>query len=239
MEQRFYWNEERIRFFSDAAEHSTFFRTLAALLSEHIRPDDRVLDAGCGLGYLSTELTKVCAQVTAVDLEPKAIDALKDRTRDLKTLRTVCADVFRIPLPYDVIVCCRFGSTTEALELFDRSCARELILIKRQSPDRRFDASRERHARTAAEAEAALRRQGRPFEARDVALNLDQPFRSVEDAERFFRAYRSDPDTAQSEQLLLKLEKTGDDAFPYRFPVSNALRIFWVQKAAVRDCDRT
>lgn len=239
MEQRFYWNEERIRFFSDAAEHSTFFPALAAILSERIRPDDRVLDAGCGLGYLSEELTKVCAEITAVDLEAMAIDALKKRARDLQSLRAVCADVFGIPLPYDVIVCCRFGSTADALKLFDRSCARELILIKRQSPDRRFDASGAPHGRTAAETEAVLRGQGRPFEARDVTLNLDQPFRSRADAERFFRAYRSHPDAPTDERMLLKLEKTGDDTFPYRLPVSNAMRIFWIQKSNVRDCDRT
>lgn len=239
MERRFYWTEERIRFFSDAAEHGTFYRSLAALLSDRIRPGDHVLDAGCGLGYLSTELTKVCAQVTAVDLEPMAIDALKKRTRDLQTLRAVCADVFRIPLPYDVIVCCRFGSTAETLELFDRSGARELVLIRRQSPNRRFDISKEPHGRTAEETEAVLREQGRLFEARDVTLNLDQPFRSPTDAERFFRIYRSDPDAPQDERMLSTLEKTGDDAFPYRLPVSNAMRIFWIQKSNVRDCDRT
>lgn len=43
------------------------------LLTRHITPSMRVLEAGCGIGYLTRELAKTRAAITAIDISPDLI----------------------------------------------------------------------------------------------------------------------------------------------------------------------
>jgi len=227
MERRFFWNEERIAFFRDAAENGSFYERLAALIAPSLRPTDAVADLGCGLGYLSAALQPYCRSVTAIDDDPAAIRALNASAKDEDRLTVLFADVNTVPLPYDAIVCCCFGSAEEALGWFARSDAHTLILVKRAHPTRRFSDGAV-HERTAEDARRTLIANGLPFSERSASLSLDQPFRSIKDAERFFASYRRgapDPDA------IGRLLKTEDPVFPYRLPVHNDLVIFNVSRS--------
>lgn len=225
MEHRFEWNADRIRFFCDAAKHSAYHEALAKLLKPALRPTDRVLDAGCGLGYLSEALVPYCSSVTAVDIDRNAIAALKARTERVTAL---CADAHTIQTAYDVIVCCYFGATAEALSVYEQTRSDRLILVKRRFAARRFSKGQPEHERTANEAAKLLDESGFRYRTQDVSLPFDQPFRSVDDAVRFFSLYRSGSvDRKEVERLCIK---TGDTEFPYRLPVQNEMRIFYVSR---------
>jgi len=43
------------------------------LLTEHITSSMRVLEIGCGIGYLTKELAKTHAMITAIDISPDLI----------------------------------------------------------------------------------------------------------------------------------------------------------------------
>ena len=230
MESRFYWDADRIAFFRDAAEYGDFFRLLAERIAPAIRPEDRVLDAGCGLGYLSEALLPYCKTVTAVDRDERAIAELVRRTAGKEGIVPMAADVHMIPLPFDVIVCCRFGSTEESLAMFDRSEAETLVLIKRSDPAHRISGSPVLHTRTAKDAVRILKEQERCFSSSAVSLSFDQPFRSESDALRFFRAYRVEPEKTDEQRDLRRLTETNDPQFPLVLPVRHELTVFLIRK---------
>ena len=51
-------------------------------LGAFLHPEDRVCDAGCGLGLLSRALLPYCGHVTAIDRSPAAIADLTARGHD-------------------------------------------------------------------------------------------------------------------------------------------------------------
>ena len=83
-------------------------RVLAKLLQvANIRPTDRVLDVGCGLGYSSALLARLAAQVIALeenrDLSAAAREALHDEN-NVEVVTGPLADGYGSSAPYDVIV---------------------------------------------------------------------------------------------------------------------------------------
>ena len=66
----------------------------------------------------------------------------------------------------------------------------------------------------------AVEELGIPYELKRTAFRFDQPFRSLEDARRFFALYRRQDDAALITEALLRerLETTGDTVFPWRLP---------------------
>ena len=106
------WSPEIIRYLYTAADHSRYYQDLARQLGAFLRPEDRVCDAGCGLGLLSRALLPYCAHVTAVDRSPAAVAALRARGEDPK-LSALTGDIRELPprQPYDAMVFCLFGGT--------------------------------------------------------------------------------------------------------------------------------
>ena len=104
------WSPEIIRYLYTAADHSRYYQDLARQLGAFLRPEDRVCDAGCGLGLLSRALLPYCAHVTAVDRSPAAVAALRARGEDPK-LSALTGDIRELPprQPYDAMVFCLFG----------------------------------------------------------------------------------------------------------------------------------
>jgi SAM-dependent methyltransferase len=65
------------------------------MLSSHIEPHMHVLEIGCGTGYLTKELAKTQAQVTAIDISPDLLSVARKQVTD----STV---VFRVENAYDL-----------------------------------------------------------------------------------------------------------------------------------------
>jgi len=65
-------------------------RVLRAILP--VSPDDVVLDAGCGDGYISSQLAKAAKEVVAVDIAQKIIERNR-KTFDLPNLRFIACDL--------------------------------------------------------------------------------------------------------------------------------------------------
>ena len=80
----FRWTDDMIRYMADAGRQTDFHRRLTAELLPYLSPQDRVCDAGCGLGFLSLALAPHVRHVTAADCGAVTTGQEGDHT----TLRT-------------------------------------------------------------------------------------------------------------------------------------------------------
>ena len=223
----FQWNEEKVRFMEDAAAWGDFHARLAALLAPELPAAGRICDAGCGTGHLSLALSPYVKQVTAVDVSEKALSLLADncRKRQIRNVEIRCGDIARLPPPepYDAMVFCFFGHIEEILTISAAQCRGTVLAVMRNDGCHRFSAAQSaiRHGgypRGAAE----LTARGIPFRAWEGELPMGQPFRTLDDARRFFELYRRDGDTTPvtDDFLRARLTETGREEFPLYLPQS-------------------
>ena len=80
MEKKEFWAPESLRRYLDACAFLDYPRVpLAKYVEGIIRPEDTVLDLGCGPGASSEYLATLCRQVWAVDTSQAGLDSLRER----------------------------------------------------------------------------------------------------------------------------------------------------------------
>lgn len=73
-----YWNDERIAKYEDATSLLNYPEVpLKRFFDKMIRPDDKVLEIGCGPGVVSLYLAPLCKNLVAVDDDKDACDYLR------------------------------------------------------------------------------------------------------------------------------------------------------------------
>ena len=177
------WSPEVIRYLHTAADRSRYYTDLARELGAFLHPEDRVCDAGCGLGLLSWALLPYCGHVTAIDRSPAAIADLTARGHAPR-LTALTGDIRDLPpqKPYDAMVFCLFGGTDEILDIAARQCGGTALVVRRDFRQHQFSSGVRMAGHTAADMEQELRRRGLTCTLRRFTLEFGQPFRSVEDA---------------------------------------------------------
>lgn len=80
------------------AENRVKFPWILSQLARYSHPGSRILDVGCGGGFLSNELALNGYEVTAVDLSASSLNVARahDKTRSVKY---EIADAFKLPYP--------------------------------------------------------------------------------------------------------------------------------------------
>lgn len=221
----FFWNDEKVRFMEDAAAWSGFHAALAALLAPHLPPEGHICDAGCGTGHLSLALSRHVRRVTAVDMSGEALSLLAGNCQkaDIRNITIRCGDIHALPppSPYDAMVFCFFGHMEEILTLARQQCRGAVLAIMRHEERHRFSAGQPAMRFGGYERGAeVLRERGIPFQAQTLTLPMGQPFRTTDDARRFFELYRRPEDDAPITDTFLagRLLPTGQDDFPWYLP---------------------
>mgnify|MGYP004559101753 FL=1 len=221
----FQWNAEKVRFMEDAAAWGDFHARLAAELAPYLPRNGHVCDAGCGTGHLALALAPYVKRVTAVDISDQALALLAEnsRKRGIANIDIRCGDIARLPpeQPYDAMVFCFFGHIEEILTISAAQCRGTVLAVMRNDGCHRFSAARGavRHGgypRGAAE----LTARGIPFHAVERELPMGQPFRTIDDARRFFALYQPPDDTTPvtDDFLRQRLTATGREDFPLYLP---------------------
>ena len=193
----FQWNAEKVRFMEDAAAWGDFHTRLAAELAPYLPRDGHVCDAGCGTGHLALALSPYVKRVTAVDVSHQALALLAEncRKRGAANIDIRCGDIARLPpeQPYDAMVFCFFGHIEEILTISAAQCRGTVLAVMRNDGCHRFSAA-----------------QGA----------MGQPFRTIDDARRFFQLYRRPDDTTPvtDDFLRQRLTATGREDFPLYLP---------------------
>ena len=219
------WYEDMVRFMRDASEYGTYNQELADMLAPYLTKEMHICDAGCGLGYLSLALAPYAGRVTAVEKNPDALAVLEENCRNLgiANIEPRCGVIQEV-LPerkYDAMVFCFFGRIQEILEIAGRQCSGTVFIITRTYTTHRFSVgSHPNGSRGYWGTREALTGLGVPFEERIFDLEFGQPFRSLEDARRFFEIYSLDEDKSaiDDEFLRSKVVDTGRADFPLYMP---------------------
>ena len=232
----FTWTPEMIRLMQNANARSEYHRQLAAILAPKLAGCRTLCDAGCGLGSLSAALSPYFDAITAADISDTALDVLREtiRTQNLTNITPLPCDLLQSTdrTRYDGMVFCFFGSLAEILPVARRQCAKTLVIIKKNYELHRFSLTAQPiRGETAPAACEALRAMGVPFRFDARELEHGQPFASLDEAVQFFRIYSKDeaPGAVTPEAVLPRLQKTGDDAFPYYLPQIKRLGILTIK----------
>ena len=128
-ERLFHWNEKSILWYQNAATYGSYHEQLAKRLIPHIDPSSRVCDLGCGVGYLTKELSPFVKEITGCDANPKAIEFLRQQIKEhqLGNVEALLADIERIDppkVPYDTVILCLFGGLRNC---YDQSSTKQEI----------------------------------------------------------------------------------------------------------------
>lgn len=217
----FLWTAEKMQLLRQAGEHTAFYRTLAAAAAPYLSPAGHVADVGCGLGYLSRELSHYVNHVTAIESDDAALDVLRQDCP--KNVTPLCVDAFAYAPeePFDDMVFCFFGHIADAVEIAAKYCRGKVLVFTKNYPEHRFSAGHhpiEGHGFPSFC--TWLEETGIPYESDSLEVEFDQPFRSLEQARRFYALYcqAGDEPLFTDDFLLHKLVSTDDPDFPLCLP---------------------
>ena len=216
----FLWNPDMIRFMKDASDNTGYHAALAEKILGRLGESPTVLDAGCGLGYLSLALSKGAALVAAVDKNPAPLAVLRENIekRGIGNITPLCADLEEVGLagPISAAVFCFCGDGQLVFETAKRLKAGKAFAIGS------VKGHREPEKESVGE---LLKRLGVPHDEECFELSLDQPFRSEEDALLFFHTYNKKEPYSQmsAKEHLARLKRGREGEFPFLLPIRKRL----------------
>ena len=228
------WTPEGMAFLQDAMACCGYYPALARRIAPYLPKQAHVCDAGCGLGGLSVALLPYCRHVTAVDRAAAPLENLRQRAGHDPRLTVRLGDIRCLPpeTPYDAMVFCLFGDVEEALTVVRQQCRGTVLLIRRDYAYHRFSTGRVPVGFTAADSEDTLRHLGLSYRMERFSLEFGQPFRSLEDAQRFFRLYDR---SGAVEPPLHRLVPGPGPEFPYYLPNRKELCLLAVEIPAMEE----
>lgn len=130
------------------------------------------------------------------------------------------------------MVFCLFGDVEEALTVARQQCRGTVLLIRRDYAYHRFSTGRVPVGFTAADSEDTLRHLGLSYRMERFSLEFGQPFRSLEDARRFFRLYDR---SGGADPPLHRLTAGPSAEFPYYLPNRKELCLLAVEIPAMEE----
>ena len=218
------WEKDMVRFMRDASAYGTYHQELANRLSPYLNKKMHICDAGCGLGDLSVALAPYVASVTGVECHPDASAVLAENSRRLGLENVIprCGPIetTQPETPYDAMVFCFFGGIDEILTISKEQCRGKVFIITRNYTNHRFSVGEHKTGDYGLHSSReVLEKLGISFEETRLSLEFGQPFRSFEDARRFYETYSMDANKALiTDKFLMDRLVRGEGDFPYYMP---------------------
>lgn len=227
----FGWIQRSVSFMREASEYGRYYEALASRIAPSVK-DKRVLDAGCGLGYLSLALAPYCKSVLAADREPLALNVLKENivSHNINNIDVFEGDMFGFTPkePFDAVVFCFFGDTGESLRLARRCLipSGKVIMIKKAWKKHRFTLSGKAIVgHTLDGTLARLDELKLPYSLDKLELEMGQPLRSLSDAAEFFTIYDAEGVKASEADVKDRLVPIEHEEFAYYLPSNKQIGI--------------
>lgn len=237
-ERLFHWNEKSILWYQNAATYGSYHEQLAKRLIPHIDPSSRVCDLGCGVGYLTKELSPFVKEITGCDANPKAIEFLRQQIKEhqLGNVEALLADIERIDppkVPYDTVILCLFGGLRNCYDQVSKWTDKKIIYISSIKEKHAFHAGgRKNSGETAEETRDFLVSRNLKFNVETLKLPFGQPLKSMEEAVDFVRHYDQSSTKQEiydylNEKLIMKQE---DETYPFYLPNEKRLAMFVIER---------
>lgn len=224
------WDSEMIKFMNQAAEETEYYKELVAHILPYISKDSILCDVGCGLGYLATELAKYCKKVYAVDISEEVIEILKERIEkeQITNVEALCRDVFtwNPKEQIDATVYCMFGSVEEIEQIGKHLNVSQQFIVRRLVKEHKFKIKEKnswKHRHSAMGMLEDLEQHGWMCKYEEMTASLDQPFKSLEEAVRFFEVYNKTEEKVTLEEVKERLIKQENKKYPYVFPAKKRM----------------
>lgn len=224
------WNSEMIRFMNHAAKDTEYYKELASYITPYVTKESILCDVGCGLGDLSIELAKYCKKVYAIDISEAVIEELKCKLEKEKitNVEALCVDVFTWK-PEDAIdgsVYCMFGTLDEIDRIGAHLGAKQQFIVRRLAKEHRFMIKEKvprKHRHSAQGMLEELEKKGRKCDYKEMSISLDQPFRDLDEAVRFFEIYNKTDEKVTLDDVKERLITQDNNEFPYVFPAEKKM----------------
>jgi SAM-dependent methyltransferase len=235
------WTPEKLEWYVRASRYTGFHRSIAERIVPFLKPDDKVVDFGCGPGLLAVELAGAAAHIHAIDINPAPIAFLKTEADRIgvSNISAAVTDAKDFRGEFDVGLFCYFegenlmpemlgsaGRLTALVMHGDRKRPVQTIASAQLAPHRAF----------ASEMREILDEAGFVYTLTEEAHNFGQPLRSREEAEAFFAAYTASGGTIscfsvrdEIERKIAALKKTKDADYPYLYPHTRDAAVFIIK----------
>lgn len=203
-----FWTEKSTKWYKQAAESTKYHQAIYQEISPYIDETASVLDVGCGLGYLSTEIAQKTQEVTASDIEDRPLQDLEERLNqdDLTNLYILKSDwsVISDKPKWDIIVSCFFKSNIEDIgRLFEYGRERLILVVSNGSENSFLPGRNTNHYQKKADLLADnLRDRNIPFQYRKCNIQFGQPFSTMAEAVEFIKHYQPNCDDTEIDTHL-------------------------------------
>jgi SAM-dependent methyltransferase len=234
------WTQDKIEYFIRASIHTGFHRWLASAVRPFLKPDDNIVDIGCGIGRIDLELAKDVRSITAIDENPDAIRQLKENATKLhiENILTEVKDAGKIrDNSWDVTLLSFFGEPGDGLqELISKTgrCSILITHIESYHPSPALPPHNSVRKIYAGEMEIFFEKVGMSWQKQILTLEFGQPLKSLDDARHFIEIYtvQTDPEARRQhmERTLPRLVKTAHPEYPYYLPKDKHIAIYTIEK---------
>lgn len=231
---QFRWSPQSIAWFRDASNYTAFHKKLAQHIANRLSKEDTICDFGCGLGRLDLALSPYVSSITAVDIEPKVVDALAQdiETFGISNIHPLCRDSASVDQQFDVGIMSFFGKSGHDMLCYRKRCRKKLIrIVNAKSRSHLYPQSyRKTEKDTIPIVKNELTSKGIPFECIDVSIEFGQPFRSQTSAEDFILNHAPEASIQEVQDFLAEhATMTGREDFPIYLPNQKQLGIFVIE----------
>lgn len=229
-----WWTTQKIDWYVRASMCSDFHKRLAHEIAGMIPQEKSVLEVGCGLGYITSQLSQMGYDVFGIDIDEEVIEKAqelhgnpaskrikpigKQHTGNQQSLFGLedYRTSHRMANVVLAVFCGRIEE--EGLGAFERLANERVIYIVSQhkSNSLRLD-------RTAGIC-AYLEENGYRFTLKELTMHFDQPFESLEEAARFLELQHGDGNLP-----VKKNEGAGKDQYPYVFENEKKMSLFDIE----------
>lgn len=241
-----FWNKTKVRWYKEGLKYSTLPEKALAVILPETEDCETFLDVGSGCGTLSIPLAESGKKVTAIDSSKAMIQALQDdiKERKIKSIDTIEAAWGDVEIkPYDVILCANvpglLKDSTGFLEKSNNLAKKAVFLIVGVDPHADKFYYKELYPllfnkaflpkKGFTDMYASLNNMGIFANVKIIAYNFDQPFKNMDEALAFWKAYipltTDEHDKTLTTFLERKLEETKEGLIA-RFRKKSAI-IWW------------
>lgn len=229
-----WWTTQKIDWYMRASMCSDFHKRLAREIAGMIPQEKSVMEVGCGLGYITSQLSQMGYDVFGIDIDEEVIEKAqelhgnpaskrikpigKQHTGNQQSLFGLedYRTSHRMANVVLAVFCGRIEE--EGLGAFERLATERIIYIVSQHKSNNLKRDR------TAEICTYLEKSGHHFTFKELSLRFDQPFESLEEATRFLELQHGDGNLP-----VKKNEGAGKDQYPYVFENEKKMSLFDIE----------